>query len=280
MNWIELKDFSNESLASARKQLHQAAQLPAIASRCLNPKDSGDNLAALIWDKSNKMLISPSLGESEFRTALDIADFQLAIINEKGESVNSLDLNTKTYDEAFNWLAEILKQLGLYSYKLNKNLPYQIPEYPTAKGRPFKNTNPAAFTELQNYYSNAAFILENLSKKEKNISPVRCWPHHFDIAILITIERNPDPEKSKTIGVGLSPGDDSYTEPYFYISPWPYPEDKDDLPKLDYGHWHKHGWFGGVLTSTDIICHKDKSEQLKIVECFVYAGINNLNKLL
>lgn len=278
MDWIELKSFSVDELEEARKQIHQAVQLPAIAGRCLNPKDPGDNFAALIWNKN--MLTNHRLGESKCHIALDISAFKLVIINEKKEFVNTLHLNSKTYDDAFKWLADELSQLGFDSNKLNKNLPYQIPEYSTAKGTPFKHPNSKAFTELQNYFANAASILENISNKEKNTSPVRCWPHHFDIATLITVEENPNPEKSKTIGVGLSPGDESYNEPYFYISPWPYPDNKEKLPKLNRGHWHKQGWFGGVLTATEIIKNKDKSEQLKIAKGFIEDRISNLKKLL
>ena len=106
------------------------------------------------------------------------------------------------------------------------------------------------------------------------------WPHHFDIATLITIEENPGPEKSKTIGVGLSPGDESYNEPYFYISPWPYPVNKNNLPKLNHGFWHTQGWFGEVLTSSEIIRSGDNTEQLEITINFIEDGIYKLKKLL
>ena len=280
MDWIELKSFSVDELENVRKQIHQAAQLPAIAGRCLNPKDLGDSFAALTWDKNNNQLTSQKLGESNFRTTLNISDFKLVIVNENDESVNSLGLDSKTYDVAFNWLKEKLSQLGFDPSKLNKKLPYQIPEYPTANDTPFSHINPIAFTELQNYYSNAALILEKISYKEKDASEIYCWPHHFDIASLTTIERNSNPEKSKTIGIGLSPGDESYNEPYFYISPWPYPEDKDSLPKLYHGHWHNQGWFGGVLTASEIIRQEDKSGQLKITENFIETGIANLKQVI
>ena len=280
MSWIELKNISIEELAKTRKQIHQAAQLPAITGRCLNPKDSGDAFAALYWDNEQNVLSSQPWEKSGFRSILSISDFELVIIEEKKGSNDSFKLNGKTYDEAFNWLKEKLNSLGFEGDKLNKSQPYQIPEYPTAKGEPFKQINNATFTELQNYFSNAAFVLENLMTKQKGASKVLCWPHHFDIATLITIEKNPDPEKTKTIGVGLSPGDESYNEPYFYVSPWPYPENKNDVLKLDHGHWHDKGWFGGVLTATEIIKQKDKSKQLKIAEIFIEKAIHNLKNLL
>ena len=280
MSWIELNNFSNAALAEVRKQIHLAAQLPAIAGRCLNPKDPGDNFAALIYDKNNNRLTSQSLGNSGLRAAIGIYDFKLVIINEKGESLTSFTLDSKTYDDAFKWLAEKVSELGFDPNKLYKNLPYQIPEYPTSKGAPFTRVNTTYFAQLQNYFFNANIILENISKNEKIVSPVRCWPHHFDLALLITIEGNGSLDKSKTIGVGLSPGDESYNEPYFYVSPWPYPENKEKLPKLNHGHWHKQGWFGAVLTATEIIKYNDKSEQFKVAVSFIESAINSLKKLL
>ena len=54
------------------------------------------------------------------------------------------------------------------------------------------------------------------------------------------------------MGVGFSPGDDSYAQPYFYVAPWPHPK-QDDLPKLSVGHWHTAGFTAAVLTGDDIL---------------------------
>ena len=82
---------------------------------------------------------------------------------------------------------------------------------------------------------------------------MRCWPHHFDVASLITLDAGADAEEARTIGVGFSPGDGSYDQPYFYVTPWPYPE-ADDLPSLAGGaHWHTEGWIGAVLTAERVI---------------------------
>ena len=49
-------------------------------------------------------------------------------------------------------------------------------------------------------------------------SPVRCWPHHFDIATCVALESG-DPERERGIGTGLSPGDGTYGQPYFHVNP-------------------------------------------------------------
>ena len=75
------------------------------------------------------------------------------------------------------------------------------------------------------------------------------WPHHFDIATRITL---PD-AKDASIGLGMSPGDDSYDEPYWYVSPWPVPPATDTLPRLaPTSSWHTKDWFGAVLLSSTL----------------------------
>src|SRR5262249_57852622 len=90
-------------------------------------------------------------------------------------------------------------------------------------------------------------------------SPILLGPHHFDIATLL------DFGESRTIGVGLSPGDSSYAEPYFYVSPSPVPKDRSG-PALPVGHWHSQGWFGAVLTGSE-------TTGAEIAETFVTAAM-------
>ncbi|HEY9621236.1 MAG TPA: hypothetical protein V6C78_12745 [Crinalium sp.] len=70
------------------------------------------------------------------------------------------------------------------------------------------------------------------------------------MATLITLP-NTQSDESKTVGVGLSPGDQSYSEPYWYVSPYPYPE-LSSLPVLDIGFWHTDHWVGAVLTASQV----------------------------
>ena len=91
---------------------------------------------------------------------------------------------------------------------------------------------------------------------EPGPSPVRCWAHHFDIATYVSLEAG-DFETARGIGVGLSPGDESYGEPYFYVNPWPHPDPADlpDPPGL--GHWHTQGFVGAILTGSELIAAHD-----------------------
>src|SRR5204863_8996466 len=69
---------------------------------------------------------------------------------------------------------------------------------------------------------------------------VLCWPHHFDLATLLTLG------SGKSIGVGFAPGDDGIRESYWYVNLFPYP-DPSCLEPLQDGRWHTGGWTGAVL---------------------------------
>ena len=93
----------------------------------------------------------------------------------------------------------------------------------------------------QDWFAAATSVLDPLAAAQPGASPVRVWPHHFDIATLVTLA------EGVSVGVGMSPGDGTYDAPYFYVTPWPYPE-TGALPELSRGaRWHTDGWVGAVM---------------------------------
>ena len=95
-------------------------------------------------------------------------------------------------------------------------------------------------------------------------SPVRCWAHHFDIATVISLEGG-DAEVARSIGLGLSPGDDSYGEPYFYVAPWPHPEADQLEDVAAIGHWHMAGFVAYVVTGSEFAGDDDGGTAVKAV---------------
>ena len=99
-----------------------------------------------------------------------------------------------------------------------------------------------------------------LAARTNGASEVRCWPHHFDLGTLVVIASNPDGSLAESIGIGLSPGDESYAEPYWYVSPWPYPETAA-LPALESGgHWHTAGYTSAILTGSELTAGPRESQ--------------------
>jgi hypothetical protein len=106
---------------------------------------------------------------------------------------------------------------------------------------------------------------------------VRCWPHHFDIAILVGLEQG-DPEHARSIGIGLSPGDDYYAQPYVYACPYPKP-DTADLPALPPGgRWHTREFFGAVATASDLLALPDpRKALLQVIDAALDENLGRLH---
>lgn len=261
--WQQLGEPAPASLSEVRLQAHWAAQAASLVGRALIEKRSDDSHTNLEWLAEGAWLCSEPINASEsFRVALRPGDLSLHVIGGDGQSRASLGLDGNTREAAHGWLAEQLNPLLKSSSLILPELPYELPEHGVTAGAAFSATPSAAFEELARWYANADSVLRQLVAQTDGAAPVRCWPHHFDIATLITIEQGSDPESSRTIGVGMTPGDGNYAEPYWYVTPWPYPKDVT-LPHLEgAGHWHQEGWLGAVLTADELVGADAQAEQL------------------
>ena len=131
-------------------------------------------------------------------------------------------------------------------------LPYEAPERPGA--------DPPGLEALARWYGAAAEVLEELRSKHSALrpgpGPVRLWPHHFDIAVLVGLDEDGG-ESARSIGVGVSPGDGYYAQPYAYVSPYPAPK-PPRLPALPpAGRWHTRDFFAAVATADDLLAQAD-----------------------
>ena len=164
-----------------------------------------------------------------------------------------------TLAAAFEWLREALAALGIDVSHLSRTVPYDVPHHAVADGDPFPAEPLRGFEELTRYFADAHRLLLPLAAGRADPSPLRCWPHHFDLGALVQVGEG---EGSPSVGLGLSPGDAAYAEPYFYVTVWPAPAGSDALPALPGGgHWHREGWFGAVLTGTRLTEVLDAEEQ-------------------
>ena len=252
------------ALIEAREQTHQAVQLVAMVGRALHPKSEDDHFANMEWLDGFQALVSNQPPKYPVRAALQVAEFKLRVI-ENDQLKSEFALHNRTLDEAMIWITNEFKQLGIDTSGFNLDLPYEMPVYATADGKAFELTDKAAFQELALYFANADMFLREIALKHKGASPVRCWPHHFDIATLITLGKGKSSEYDKSVGMGLSPGDRQVEEPYFYISPWPYPMDEpDEFPELKGGgQWHSDGWMGAFFQASEIIKGENQEQRIR-----------------
>ena len=161
---------------------------------------------------------------------------------------------------------------------LSFNMHYKIPDHPIAHGAKFDLSDPELFSVYSDLYRNAAAVLFAVVQNFEGTSPVRCWPHHFDIATLLIPDTDKSSEDTRTIGVGFSPGDEIISEPYFYISPWPYPDSSYQLPALKGpGKWQTDGWTGVLLSLSDIV---KTSGQKNLINEYVHTAIQSCHDIL
>jgi hypothetical protein len=240
--WSEIGRAKATDLGTARVQAHHAVQWATRAARAVLPPKDDDSHTNLGWDVAHAALLSHDLGgDKPLRIGLRPADMTLIALN-GGRPQGIFALNGESDAAAGAWTAQCLTDNGLDGTRLGDPLPYDLPP----RDGPY---------DLR--------------------SPVRCWPHHFDIATLIALEGG-DPEHARSIGVGLSPGDESYAEPYFYVSPWPYPgaDRLDGIAPI--GRWHSAGFVAYVVTGSEIAGLYDGGAAVKAAIDAAIARCRNL----
>ncbi len=247
-DWSSLSTVSWEALKEARLQAHHAIQWLAKAARNFVPKQPDDSHTALTWNKDlQALMIAPITGGAgTFEMGMRLAD--LALLIKTDHAVAPVPLLGHTDRQLEAWVsASLMEQFVDRDLAINfPRLPYEVPAHPVAADAKYGDRlEEGALSSLAAWFNEAAALLQAVHAEETSASPVRCWPHHFDIATLISL----DGEKS--IGAGLSPGDENYAEPYLYVTPWPYP-DAGALPPLNIGAWHTQDYTAAILTGPEI----------------------------
>jgi len=278
-NWDSVGTVPPEELVNSREQLHHAVQLIAAAGKYLIPERTDDSHTSLHWNDIEGAFEGEAIGkEKSLHVGLRPADFTLYIREKSDIETNDYILKDSTIDLSFYWMKSMMEKEGIKISDLRMKMHYEIPSNPVDEGEEFTFENPDHFIEIGRYFANANQVLQAIKNIIPEAANIRCWPHHFDIATLITIDKDKSAEEARSIGIGLSPGDGGFSEPYFYITPWPYPDlQKSKLPKLPAGKWHTEGWVGAVLLASEISSH---SEQTKTVSDFVKSGISSCTGLL
>jgi hypothetical protein len=265
-DWSTLGVQAPAALAKARILAHHAVQWPTRAARANLEALPDDSHSSLTWDSERGALFSQALpaGDANVRVGLRIGPHTagLALIMMRGDiALDTYELAGRRDSMVGVWLDSALRALGLKPAS-SVTLPYTIPFHAVARGSVYSfSGESAAFDELARWFAAAADLLEDMRRGYPAAHPdagtARCWPHHFDIATLLTFDAAAG-ETARSIGIGVSLGDHYYTQPYVYVSPWPQ-LDVAQLPALPPpGHWHTQGFVGAVATGDEIFTLEDR----------------------
>ena len=272
-----------ETLTSAHDLAHWASQLVAACGDRLLPAQPDYSHTNLGWDQQLQALTGRPLDERGTRVALQVA--QLSVLLLRGdEQLARLPLAGLSLEQAFAKLAELLAPQLEQELPQLSLLSHDMPAHPLAEGASFEREgHDEALAELARWIANAHHLLERFARGDAQASEVRLWPHHFDIATLITLEAHADAEEAKSVNLGFSLGDGSIAQPYAYVSPWPYPTSRSDAPPLSYGRWHDEGFFAAVFEGSAMLATTtaDKPEaQAQRVETFLVQASNHARAML
>ncbi|MCC6948622.1 MAG: hypothetical protein IT539_12720 [Bradyrhizobiaceae bacterium] len=258
LDWAPLAGVDFARLHEARLQAHYAVQWLARAARAYLPPSPDDSHTNLGWDDAFDGFETHKLQGA--RIGLRLVPLALAILEGKETTPSRLfALDGHNEADARSWLGEELGHLGLDARKLDVQLPYKLPLHKIASGAPYAaGTVADAMRELAAWYSNAnrslGRVREAAMARKLDASLVRCWPHHFDIATLISLDKNSTAVKSaRSVGIGLSPGDEHINEPYFYVTPWPYPPAAKLPPVPELGHWLTQNFTAAVAPAHRVL---------------------------
>jgi hypothetical protein len=245
-------------LREARLQAHHALQWLARAARAFVPPEPDHGHTNLDWDDALDGFVTHPL-KDDLHLGLRITDLTLVLVVQSGQV--SFTLDGRTDADARLRLGELLAAYDLDPASLDAQLPYEIPDHAVAHSAAYDARGLSdALSELAAWFANAdrslGRVRERMIPRRLAPSPVRAWPHHFDIATLTMLEGG-NAEHGRSVTAGLSPGDQHYEEPYFYVSPYPYP-DATKLTGLPFGHWYTRGFTAAVLPASKIMPMSDR----------------------
>ena len=280
-SWRSLRGIEPSRLSEARLQAHYAVQWLARAARAYVPPQPDDGHTSLDFVEALDGFATHPM-QDELRLGLRLVELTLVLL--PGDSLaplQSFALDGRSDAQARQWLGQQWAARGYESGALDAPSPYAMPVHPIASGATYDAKRHAdALAELAAWYANAAHaigpIRHNMAERKLDASPVRCWPHHFDLATSISFPAK-TAGTTAHVGVGLEPGDDYYDEPYFYVTVSPKP-DKTALPPLPkIGHWHMEDFVGAIAPAHKILTSKNPQVE---TEAFLQAAVDSAIKLL
>jgi len=225
------------------------------------------------WLSESARLTGVELADSQRRLTLRPAELSLSL-ESPDEAGESLVLTGVTLSEAETWARDCLGQSGGW-----RRPSYALPDHPLAHGARFDAV--PGIQAVADWFAHAGRRLDAVARRAADPPEILCWPHHFDLAALFVEGLSPDGRPDRTIGVGLSPGDEAYPQPYWYVNHWSSSATGPplELPALPSGHWHRKEWLGAVLLASEML-EFPRMEREDRVETFLTAALAGNRQIL
>jgi hypothetical protein len=184
---------------------------------------------------------------------------------------NKIEIKINLITGQLQWYNdETVHYIDLFTDDIEKSLNEITQKY-DLKGSETKleNVDYAKLKWFDEYAMDAKNILELFRMKLRDkLTLIHLWPHHFDFSVE-WFTGNPDEQ----IGTGISPGDETSSEPYLYMNPYPF-HDKVLEQKLPLGTWNTEGWKGVKIELKDLLKYPSENAANKLHEVFLVVKTN------
>ena len=189
---------------------------------------------------------------------LNIVEHKLKIFfADKRESVDLLQPNIKAFTN------ELVSKLESYNIKIDLD-----DKFLSDKDFNYSTSESEKLWTVIRLISFA--LLEFKGKQLLETSNINFWAHHFDLAMLMFTGRlipDQDPENwdysREQMNFGFSLGDEGITEPYFYITAYPFPTNAFNKTLPGNMFWHTEGWNGAVMKYRELLVKGELEIKLK-----------------
>ena len=277
--WQPVGAVDPSELQAARIAAHWASQCISACADAYLSKAEDDSHSNATWNHSLGALVGRPIGaDRQVQIGLRPNDLSLVATRDDGV-LSACPLADRTLADALAWTAAQVAAESDATGPQPATRDYAMPVHPVAKGAVFGAPTPAALEELAAWFANADAALARLVGDDRRASGFNIWPHHFDLGGILFLDQ--PSEHARQIGLGLSPGDGSYHEPYFYVTPYPVADGAElpALPATTGGHWHTEGFTGAILTGTELLA-APPANQSATVDSFLAAALSASESLL
>ncbi len=225
-------------------ELHKAAQYLAAAGISFIDKKTDDSHTNVGWNVSESRMETHVFGDG-LKLGLNLKNQRLELL--KNDVVISfLDLGNFNHKEIIQWITEQAVQNNVskpYVYSFHYDLPYgEITDDYTFS---FKEED---LKIVSSELSKAQDVFEQFLKLENLESPIRVWPHHFDLGIYAALNA-----ENSFMGAGLAIPDSLVDDLYFYASGYKngVAIKTKSFGKMQEGEW-RSDWNGATLASQGV----------------------------
>jgi hypothetical protein len=259
------------SFVDAWRQTHHAAQIASEVGKAWGRPQPDDSHSSFSFE-GGALLGAEVPCARPFRAALLVASLGLELRDREGRTLAARPLAGCTAREGMAWVRATAARLAGEGPRQPAVPAPDLPPHPVAQGAPFA-PSPASSAELARLLAAADALLGRFSDG----APVRCWPHHFDLATLLVAARYRNGEPSATIGLGLAVPDAIEGSGYWYVSPWSASGSARPIawPPLAYGRWlPRDGTLPiAALTLAEVAAIPDAAARREVLTGFLSGAI-------